>query len=65
MEGKYFNIIQMRFISDHLQLLYGNNDQPGQFSYGKGAGSWRIPVREMIQHAGSEKKSYHLIYTTM
>ena len=40
----------------HLQWLYGNNYKPGQFGYGKGAGSRSIPVIGMAQNAGSDKK---------
>jgi len=40
----------------HLQWLYGNNYQPGQFGYGKGVGPRSITVTGMTQNAGSEKK---------
>jgi len=40
----------------HLQWLYGNNDKPGQFGYGKGTGTRSITVTGAIQNAGSEKK---------
>ena len=40
----------------HLQWLYGNNDKPGQFGYGKGAGTRSITVTGATQNAGSEKK---------
>ncbi len=40
----------------HLQWLYGNNNQPGQFGYGKGAEPRSITVTGMTQNAGSEKK---------
>jgi hypothetical protein len=39
----------------HLQWLYGNNYQPGQFGHGKGVGPRRITVTEMTQNAGSDK----------
>ena len=39
----------------HLQWLYGNNYQPGQFGYGKGVGPRTITVTEMTQNAGSDK----------
>jgi len=40
----------------HLQWLYGNNDKPGQFGYGKGAGTRSITLTGATQNAGSEKK---------
>nr|QUS63938.1 hypothetical protein [Haslea silbo] len=40
----------------HLQWLYGNNYQPGQFGYGKGVGPRSITVTGMTQNAGSDKK---------
>ena len=40
----------------HLQWLYGNNYQPGQYGYGKGAGPRSITVTGMTQNAGSDKK---------
>ena len=40
----------------HLQWLYENNYQPGQFGYGKSAGSRSITVTGMNQNAGSDKK---------
>jgi hypothetical protein len=40
----------------HLQWLYGNNYQPGQFGYGKGGGTRTIRVTGATQNAGSEKK---------
>jgi len=43
-------------VPPHLQWLYGNNYQPGQFGYGKGAGPSSITVTGMTQNAGSEKK---------
>jgi hypothetical protein len=43
-------------VPPHLQWLYGNNYQPGQFGYGKGAGPRSITVTGMTQNAGSEKK---------
>ena len=56
-------------VPPHLQWLYGNNYQPGQFGYGKGAGPRSITVIEMTQNAGSEKKdpsfgSYNYIDVT-
>lgn len=39
----------------HIQWLYGNNYQPGQFGYGKGVGPRRITVTDMTQNAGSDK----------
>jgi len=43
-------------VPPHLQWLYGKNDKPGQFGYGKGAGPSSITVTGMTQNAGSEKK---------
>ena len=43
-------------VPPHLQWLYGNNYQPGQFGYGKGVGPRSITVTGMTQNAGSEKK---------
>jgi len=43
-------------VPPHLQWLYGNNYQPGQFGYGKGAGPRSITVTGMTQNAGSDKK---------
>ena len=43
-------------VPSHLQWLYGNNYQPGQFGYGKGVGPRSITVTGMTQNAGSEKK---------
>ena len=43
-------------VSPHLQWLYGNNYQPGQFGYVKGVGPRSIMVTGMTQNAGSEKK---------
>ena len=43
-------------VPPHLQWLYGNNYQPGQFGYGKGAGPSSITVTGMTQNAGSEKR---------
>ena len=43
-------------VPPHLQWLYGNNYQPGQFGYGKGAGPRSITVTRMTQNAGSDKK---------
>jgi hypothetical protein len=43
-------------VPPHLQWLYGNNYKPGQFGYGKGAGSRSITVIGMAQNAGSDKK---------
>jgi hypothetical protein len=43
-------------VPPHLQWLYGNNYQPGQFGYGKGVGPRSIMVTGMTQNAGSEKK---------
>ena len=40
----------------HLEWLYGNNYQPGQFGYGKGVGPRSITIRAMTQNAGSDKK---------
>ena len=43
-------------VPPHLQWLYGNNYQPGQFGYGKEVGPRSITVTGMTQNAGSEKK---------
>ena len=43
-------------VPPHLQWLYGNNSQPGQFGYGKGVGPRSITVTGMTQNAGSDKK---------
>ena len=43
-------------VPPHLQWLYGNNYQPGQFGYGKGAGPRSITVTGLAQNAGSDKK---------
>ena len=43
-------------VPPHLQWLYGNNYQPGQFDYGKGVGPRSITVTGMTQNAGSDKK---------
>ena len=43
-------------IPPHLQWLYGNNYQPGQFDYEKSAGPRTITVTGMTQNAGSDKK---------
>ena len=43
-------------VPPHLQWLYGNNYQPGQFGYGKSAGPRSITVTGFAQNAGSEKK---------
>nr|ULD16120.1 hypothetical protein [Cylindrotheca closterium] len=43
-------------VPPHLQWLYGTNDKPGQFGYGKGVGPRSITVTGMTQNAGSEKK---------
>jgi hypothetical protein len=43
-------------VPPHLQWLYENNDKPGQFGYGKGAGPRSITVTGMTQNAGSDKK---------
>ena len=43
-------------VPPHLQWLYGNNYQPGQFGYGKGVGPRSITVTGLTQNAGSEKK---------
>ena len=43
-------------VPPHLQWLYGNNYKPGQFGYGKGAGSRSLTVTGMTQNAGSDKK---------
>jgi hypothetical protein len=50
-----FNPIHI-IVPPHLQWLYGNNNKPGQFGYGKGAGPRSITVTGMTQNAGSEKK---------
>ena len=42
-------------VPPHLQFLYGNNYQPGQFGY-KEVGPRSITVPGMTQNAGSEKK---------
>ena len=43
-------------IPPHLQWLYGNNYQPGQFGYGKKVGPRSITIAGMTQNAGSDKK---------
>ena len=43
-------------VPPHLQWLYGNNYQPGQFGYGKSAGPRSITVTGLARNAGSEKK---------
>lgn len=43
-------------IPPHLQWLYGNNYQPGQFGDGKGVGPQSITVTGMTRNSGSEKK---------
>jgi len=43
-------------VPPHLQWLYGNNYQPGQFGYGKGVGPQSTTVTGMTQNTGSEKK---------
>jgi hypothetical protein len=43
-------------VPPHLQWLYGNNYEPGQFGYGKDAGPRSLTVTEMTRNAGSEKK---------
>jgi hypothetical protein len=43
-------------VPPHLQWLYGNNYKPGQFGYGKSAGSRSSTVIGMTQNAGSDKK---------
>ena len=43
-------------VTPHLQWLYGNNYQPGQFGYGKGVGPQSITLTGMTQNAGSDKK---------
>uniref|UniRef100_UPI004057B427 hypothetical protein n=1 Tax=Candidatus Electrothrix sp. TaxID=2170559 RepID=UPI004057B427 len=44
-------------VPPHLQWLYGNNYQPGQFGYGKNTGPRSITVTGMTQNAGSDKKN--------
>ena len=43
-------------VPPHLQWLYVNNYQPGQFGYGKVTGPGSIRVRGMTKNAGSDKK---------
>ena len=43
-------------VPPHMQWMYGNNYQPGQFGYGKGAGPRSITVTGLARNAGSEKK---------
>ncbi len=43
-------------VPPHLQWLYGNNYQPGQFGYGKSAGQRSITVTGMTRNSGSDKK---------
>lgn len=43
-------------VPPHLQWLYGNKYQPGQFGYGKEVGPRSITVTGMTQNAGSDKK---------
>ena len=43
-------------VPPHLQWLYGNNYQLGQFGYGKRVGPRSITVTGMTQNAGSDKK---------
>ena len=43
-------------VPPHLQWLYVNNCQPGQFGYGKGVGPRSITVTGMTQNAGFDKK---------
>ena len=52
-------------VPSHLQWLYGNSYQPGQFGYGKGVGPWSITVTGMTQNAGSDKKFHHLVHGTI
>ena len=40
-------------VPPHLQWLYGNNYQPGQFGCGKGVGPRSITVTGLTQNAGS------------
>lgn len=44
-------------VPPHLQWLYGNSYQPGQFGYGKGDGPRSITVTGITQNARSDKKS--------
>ena len=43
-------------IPPHLEWLYRDNYQPGQFGYRKGSGLQNMMVTGMTQNAGSEKK---------
>lgn len=43
-------------VPPHFQWLYGNNYQPGQFGYGKGAEPGSVTVTGLARNAGSEKK---------
>ena len=43
-------------VPPHLQWLYGNNYQPGQFVYGQEVNPQSMTVTGMTQNVGSEKK---------
>ena len=51
-----FQPVRQALPPPHLQWLYGNNYQPHQFGYGKGAGPRSSTVTGLTQNAGSEKK---------
>lgn len=54
--GVSFQMNPRVLVPPHLRWLYGNNYQPGQFGYGKGAGPRSFTATGLTQNAGSEKK---------